>query len=129
MKDEPAAGSASVAMRRLSHPRRDGGPAAVGDAISEVSRRLAELLAIVENGTNAEPIESEDHTARRLAFAPASPAWAPSAPHADDTGTATVTLRLDSGLLARIDADAKRLGISRTSWLQRVADERLKGQR
>jgi hypothetical protein len=42
---------------------------------------------------------------------------------------ATVTLRFDTQVLARIDADAKRLGISRTAWLHVAAGERLEGRR
>ena len=34
-----------------------------------------------------------------------------------DAGKAVVNLRMDTALLARIDADAKRKGISRSAWL------------
>jgi hypothetical protein len=46
-------------------------------------------------------------------------------PQDDDTGIATISLRFDTQALARIDADAKRLGISRTVWLHVAAGERL----
>ena len=43
----------------------------------------------------------------------------------DDTGIATISLRFDTQMLARIDADAKRLGISRTAWLHLAAGDLL----
>jgi hypothetical protein len=46
----------------------------------------------------------------------------------DDTGIATISLRFDTQVLARIDAAAKRLGISRTAWLHFAASERLDGK-
>jgi hypothetical protein len=42
---------------------------------------------------------------------------------------AVVNLRMDGEVLARIDADAKRLGISRTAWLHVAAHEKLKRER
>jgi hypothetical protein len=47
----------------------------------------------------------------------------------DDTGIATISLRFDTQVLARIDAAAQRLGISRTAWLHVAAGERLEGRR
>ena len=38
---------------------------------------------------------------------------------------AVVNMRFDSTLLGRIDADAKRLGISRTAWLHVAAAKAL----
>ena len=46
----------------------------------------------------------------------------------DDTGIATISLRFDTQVLARIDTSAKRLGISRTAWLHLAAGERLDGK-
>jgi hypothetical protein len=43
----------------------------------------------------------------------------------DDTGIATISLRFDTQVLARIDDAAKRLGISRTAWLHLAGGERL----
>jgi Ribbon-helix-helix protein, copG family len=40
-----------------------------------------------------------------------------------------VNLRMDREVLARVDADAKRLGISRTAWLHVAAHEKLKRER
>jgi hypothetical protein len=44
-------------------------------------------------------------------------------------GKAVVNLRMDGEVLARIDAEAKRLGISRTAWLHVAAHEKLKRER
>ena len=43
----------------------------------------------------------------------------------DDTGIATISLRLDTQVLARIDTAAKRLGINRTVWLHLAAGDLL----
>jgi hypothetical protein len=42
-------------------------------------------------------------------------------------GKAVVNLRMRTDLLARIDADARRLGISRTAWLHIAANRALEG--
>jgi hypothetical protein len=47
----------------------------------------------------------------------------------DETGIATISLRFDTQVLARIDAAAKQQGISRTAWLHVAASERLEGRR
>jgi hypothetical protein len=115
-------GSAAIALRRLSHSGRDGrdtGPLVADDQISEVARRLSELLAIIDH----RPLAA-------VTVAPSTESVAPAAAvPEDDTGTATVTLRFDTQVLARVDAAAKRLEISRTAWLQLAADELLKGRR
>ena len=51
---------------------------------------------------------------RAEAFISKTPAPKPTDPNA---GKAVVNLRMDTALLARIDADAKRKGISRSAWL------------
>jgi hypothetical protein len=99
-------GSAAVAKRRLSHPGGDGGGAVpeevdpASEITSEVTRRLSELLAVIADRTvvpngNASPRPTES-------VVPAAPKL-----QDDDTGMATISLRLDTWLLARIDADAK----------------------
>ena len=129
--DSERRGSAAVALRRLAHPGRDGGVVAEGDQLSEVSRRLSELLALVERRTIAEPNEKEDCAPRRLAesVAPAAPGRAALALEDDGTGTAMITLRFDTQMLPRIDADAGRLGITRTAWLHLAAGELLGDRR
>jgi hypothetical protein len=44
-------------------------------------------------------------------------------------GKTAISLHFDTRVLARIDADAKRLGISRTAWLHVAAGDRLEGRR
>jgi hypothetical protein len=119
--EEYRRGSAAVALRRLSHPRRDGHDdraVTEDDQLCEVSRRLSELLALVEHravrpNENAAPRPTER-------VAPSAPVRAALD---DDTGTAMITLRFDTQMLARVDAAAKRLGISRSAWLQLAAGE------
>jgi hypothetical protein len=48
----------------------------------------------------------------------------PAAPD-DSAGKAVVNMRFDAPLLARIDAAAKRQGISRTAWLHVAASRAL----
>jgi hypothetical protein len=146
---EQKRGSAAVALRRLAHPGRDGGvvveePAAepinpgrdggvvVEDELSELFKRLSrdmpelmeEVVAFIERRT-AELSERDDGAA---SVAPAALVQAAPTPQ-DDTGIATISLRFDTQVLAHIDADAKRLGISRTAWLHVAAGERLEGRR
>lgn len=40
-------------------------------------------------------------------------------------GKAVVNMRMDTDLLARVDADAKRMGISRSAWLHVAANKML----
>jgi hypothetical protein len=88
-----------------------------------VTRRLSELLAVVEHRT----AEIDDRAAPRPAESGAASVLvrATPKPQDDDTGTATVSLRFDPQLLSRVDAAAKRLGISRTAWLHLAAGELL----
>jgi hypothetical protein len=122
-------GSAAVALRRLSHPARDGcdtGAVVEDDQLSEVARRLSELLAVVEHR------HAEDRVATprpKESAAPAAPVLAVHALRDDDTGTATISLRFDTQMLARVDTAAKRLGISRTAWLHLAAEELLDDRR
>jgi hypothetical protein len=114
-------GSAVVALRRLSHPERDGRTVVEDDpVVSELVGRMEGIVAIIERNAelNAVPRPTES-------VAPAALVRATPAPQDDDTGTATINLRFDTQMLARVDADAKRLGISRTAWLHVAAGERL----
>jgi hypothetical protein len=119
--NEHRRGSATVALRRLSHSGRDGrdaGALLADDQISEVTRRLSELLTIVEHRPLAP-----------VAVARSTESVAPAASMSDDdTGTALITLRFDTQMLARVDAASNRLGISRTVWLHLAADGLLKGR-
>jgi hypothetical protein len=114
-------GSAVVALRRLSHPERDGGAVVEDDPmVTELVGRLEEIVAIIERNAelNAAPRPGES-------VAPAALVRAVPTPQNDDAGKTAVTLLIDTRVLARIDADAKRVGISRTAWLHVAADERL----
>ena len=142
-------GSAAVALRRLAHPGRDGAVVMEDDPVSEpervvvgddpispLLRRLSiempelmgEVVAFIERrivelrdgGAAPRPTES---------VAPAALVPATPTPQDDDTGTATISLRFDTQVLARIDATAKQQGISRTAWLHVAASERLEGRR
>jgi hypothetical protein len=126
-QEEHRRGSAAVALRRLSHPERDGRGAVVeDDRISEVARRLSELLAVVER----RPVEDRVAAPKLIEHvSPAAPVQAVHAQQDDDTGTATISLRFDTQMLARVDDAAKRLGISRTAWLHLAAKELLKDRR
>ena len=125
-------GSAAVALRRLSHPERDGAVVAEDDPVSEpinperdggivvgddpispLIRRLSidmpelmeEVVAFIERRTTE--LEERD---------------------GGDAGKTAISLHFDTRVLARIDADAKRLGISRTAWLHVAAGDRLEGR-
>jgi hypothetical protein len=124
-QDEHRRGSAAVALRRLSHPGRDGRDTAAvldDDPISEVTRRLSELLAIVEHRPAEDHVRRSDLTENVTLATPVQPA----ASRDDDTGVATITLRFDTQMLALVDFAAKRLSISRTAWLHLAAAELLK---
>jgi hypothetical protein len=43
----------------------------------------------------------------------------------EETSKTVVNIRVDSALLGRIDADARRLGINRTAWLHVAANAML----
>jgi hypothetical protein len=141
--------SAAVALRRLAHPGRDGG-VAVEDApasepinperddplsplIKRLSRDMPELMeevvAFIERRTaelngDGGPAPKPTKSVAPAALAPATPT-----PQDDDAGKTAITLLFDTQVLARIDADAKRMGISRTAWLHVAAGERLEGRR
>jgi hypothetical protein len=146
-------GSAAVALRRLAHPGRNGavlveddpvsepinpergGGVVVGDdPISPLLRRLSidlpelmeEVVAFIERRA-VELNEREDGTAPRPteSVMPAALVRATPTLQDDDTGIATISLRFDTQVLARIDTAAKRLGISRTAWLHLAAGELL----
>jgi hypothetical protein len=128
-QEEHRPGSAAVALRRLSHPGRDGRDpgAAVGeDQLSEVAMRLSELLAVVGIRTADDRLAAPRPT---KTIAPTAPVKPSLALQDDETGVAKVTLHFDTQILARVDAAAKRLGISRTEWLHLAAEGLLENRR
>jgi hypothetical protein len=129
-------GPASDPVKRLSHPDRDGAIVVEDDPISHLFRRLAldmpglmeEVVTFIERRTaelngddGAGPTPTES-------VAPADLVGATPTSQAEDAGKTAITLLFDTRVLARIDADAKRVGISRTAWLHVAADERLEGR-
>jgi hypothetical protein len=135
------------------NPERGGGVVAGDDPISPLLRRLSldmpelmeEVVAFIERRI-AELDERDGDDAPRPpnptpSGGPREPAGAPESvvPAAlvratpalqdDDTGIATISLRFDTQVLARIDAAARGQGISRTAWLHLAAGERLEGRR
>jgi hypothetical protein len=90
---------------------------------------MEEVVAFIERRT-AELDERKDGAAPRLteSVVPAALVRATPTLQDDDTGIATINLRFHTQVLARIDAAAKRLGISRTAWLHLAAGERLEGR-
>jgi hypothetical protein len=148
--------SAVVARRRLSHPERDGtivveddpptepinprrgDDVVVGDdPISPLIRRLSldmpelmeEVVAFIERRTAELNGNVGAAPPPRERVAPAALVRAAPTPEDDDAGKTAITLLFDTRVLARIDADAKRLGISRTAWLHVSAGEWLQGRR
>jgi hypothetical protein len=133
---EQRQGSAAVALRRLAHPERDGGAHLKrDDPIPPLLRRLSldmpelmeEVVAFIERRT-AELGEREEGTAPSPpktgapeSVVPAALVRATPTLQDDDTGIATISLRFDTQVLARIDAAARRQGISRTAWLHAAA--------
>jgi hypothetical protein len=88
------------------------------EVVAFIERRTAELNGRAD-GAAPRPIES---------VVPAALVRATPTSQDDDTGIATISLRFDTQVLARIDVAAKRLGISRTAWLHLAAGERLDGK-
>jgi hypothetical protein len=150
----PVKHSAAVAMLRLAHPgrdecavveagpvsepvrrpERDGAVVVEDDPISQLFKRLArdmpglmeEVVTFIERRT-AE-MNGDDVAARRPTESVAPAALAPT-PQGDAAAKTAITSLFDTRVLDRIDADAKRMGISRAAWLHVAADERLAGRR
>jgi hypothetical protein len=108
---------AVVALHRLSHPERDGVVVVEDNPVSELMRQA---VAFIERW-NAELNERDDGAAPR-------PARAASTLQNDDEAQAVISLCFDRQVLVRIDAAAKRLGISRADWLHFAVGERLAGR-
>jgi hypothetical protein len=138
--------SAAVALRRLAHPGRDGvvvgdAPASEpinperGDPLSPLIKRLSrdmpelmeEVVAFIER--RSAELNGDHGAAPTESAAPAALVSAIPTPQDDTADKTAITLLFDTRVLARIDADAKRIGISRTAWLHVAPDERLEGRR
>jgi hypothetical protein len=86
---------------------------------------------IVKPGNGLPPTRSGDDKKAEAFIAAASldqRSGARGAAQADgNAGKAVVNMRFDAGLLSRIDAAARRQGISRTAWLHVAASKALEG--
>jgi hypothetical protein len=105
-----------VALHRLSHPERGGG--VVED--NPVSELMRQAVAFIERW-NAELNGRDDGAALR-------PAGAAPTLQDDDAAQAVISVCFGRQVLARIDAAAKRQGISRADWLHFAVGERLAGR-
>jgi hypothetical protein len=103
----------SPLIRRLSTDM----PELMEEVVAFIERRTAELNA--DGGAAPRPTER---------VVPAALLEATPTPQTEDASKTAITLLLDTRVLASIDADAKRMGISRTAWLHVAADERLEGR-
>ena len=114
--------SAVVALHRLSHPERNGAAVVEDNPVSELMRQA---VVFIERW-NAELIEREDGAAPRLTESVAS-ALEQATPtlRDDDTGQVVIILCFDTQVVTRMDAAAKRLGVSRADWLHFAVGERL----
>ena len=70
----------------------------------------------------APSVKSADPDQKAAAFIAGS-----STVESDEPAKAVVNLRFDVALLAKVDAAAKRQGITRTAWLHRAAFDALGG--
>jgi hypothetical protein len=116
--------SAVVALHRLSHAEERNGDVVVED--NPVSELMRQAVAFIERW-NAELNERDACVAPGQAesVAPAALEHATPAPQDDDTGQVVISLCFDTRDVTRIDAAAKRLGISRADWLHFAVGERL----
>lgn len=73
---------------------------------------------VIARKPNASPTAPAKDDRAAEAFIAGATKPAASAPVADDIGRAPVMLRFDRALLKKVDAAAKRRGISRSSWIQ-----------
>jgi hypothetical protein len=100
----------SPLIRRLSLDM----PKLMEEVVAFIERRTAELNG--DDGDAPRPPES---------VVPVVIGRAVPQPQDDDAAKTAITLLFDTRVLARIDADAKRLGIGRTAWLHVAAGDRL----
>jgi len=132
--DSPVKRSAVVALCRLTHPERDGGLVVEDDPATkpinpelslDMPKLMEEVVAFIER--RAAELNGDDCAAPRPpeSVAPAALVRAAPTPQDDDAAKTAITLLFDTRVLARIDADAKRLGIGRTAWLHVAAGDRL----
>jgi hypothetical protein len=113
--------SAVVALHRLSLPERNGGVVVEDNPVSELMRQA---VGVIERW-NAELNERDDGATPRPteSVAPAALEQATPTLQDDDAGLVVIGLCFDTQVVTRIDAAAKRLGISRADWLHFAVGE------
>jgi hypothetical protein len=85
-------GSAVVALRRLSHPERDGGAVVEDDpVVSELVGRLEEIVVIIERNAELNATPRTTESVAPAALAPATPT-----PQDDDAGKTAISLHFDT---------------------------------
>jgi hypothetical protein len=114
--------SAVVALHRLSLPERNGCVVVEDNPVSELMRQA---VVFIERW-NAELNERDDGAPRPTeSVAPTALKQATPTLQDDDTGLVVISLCFDTQVVTRIDAAAKRLGVSRADWLRFAVGERL----
>jgi hypothetical protein len=112
--------SAVVALHRLSLSERNGCVVVDGNPVSELMRQA---VVFIERW-NAELNERDDGAAPR----PTESVAPAPLEQATPTLQVVISLCFDTQVVTRIDAAAKRLGISRADWLHFAVGERLDRQ-
>ena len=115
--------SAVVALHRLSFPERNGCVVVEDNPVSELMRQAVVFIErwnaeLNERGDGAAPMPTEN-------VAPAALEQASPTLQDDNTGMIVISLCFDTQVITRIDAAAKRLGISRADWLHFAVGARL----
>ena len=82
-------------------------------------------MAIAKRPVSKQPIESD--VAQFIAGAGGVPAEA-AAKAEPAKGRIATMVRFDAALLAKVDAAAKKRGVSRSAWIQYTLSEALEGQ-
>jgi hypothetical protein len=91
-------------------------PELMEEVVAFIERRIAELSEREDDAAPRPPKAKPPENVVPAALVQAAPTL-----QDDDTGIATISLRFDTPVLARIDAAARRQGISRTAWLHAAA--------
>jgi hypothetical protein len=108
-----------AALSVFEQERKD--PKAVDEMLSVVDALYAHEVGNDYQMHNARPVEDR----KADAFIAGATKGAPAAIQDERAGKTVVNLRFDARLLARIDAAARRQGISRTAWLHVAASKAL----
>ena len=80
-------------------------------------------MAIAKRPNSNKPIDAEAEKFIAGAGAPAAPVAEPV------KGRVATMVRFDAALLGKVDAAAKKRGVSRSAWIQYTLSEALEGQK